>query len=74
MLRLKQCLYSIIYQYNGYGLKRRKLLYQEENVVQEQQKPQATKGWKSDIFFFFVLFLDFNSLHFRDDDDSLSLG
>ncbi|KAG7555478.1 Protein-tyrosine phosphatase-like [Arabidopsis suecica] len=44
VLRLKQCLYSIIYQYNGYGLKRRKLLYQEENVVQEQQKPQATKG------------------------------
>ncbi|WZZ91103.1 hypothetical protein YC2023_119682 [Brassica napus] len=43
---LRQCLYSIIYQYNGYGLKRRKLLYQEENlVVQEQHKPQATKGW-----------------------------
>ncbi|XP_018471304.2 tyrosine-protein phosphatase DSP5 [Raphanus sativus] len=44
VLGLRQCLYSIIYQYNGYGLKRRKLLYQEENVVQEQQKPQATKG------------------------------
>ncbi|KAF8097926.1 hypothetical protein N665_0279s0055 [Sinapis alba] len=41
---LRQCLYSIIYQYNGYGLKRRKLLCQEDNVVQEQQKPQATKG------------------------------
>ncbi|KAL0874293.1 hypothetical protein Bca101_023998 [Brassica carinata] len=44
VLGLRQCLYSIIYQYNGYGLKRRKLLYQEENVVQEQHKPQATKG------------------------------
>ncbi|KAH0855542.1 hypothetical protein HID58_007922 [Brassica napus] len=44
VLGLRQCLYSIIYQYNGYGLKRRKLMYQEENVVQEQHKPQATKG------------------------------
>nr|VDD19507.1 unnamed protein product [Brassica oleracea] len=44
VLGLRQCLYSIIYQYNGYGLKRRKLMYQGENVVQEQHKPQATKG------------------------------
>ncbi|KAJ9176125.1 hypothetical protein P3X46_011470 [Hevea brasiliensis] len=33
---LKQCLYSIIYQYHGYGSNKRRLLYREENI----QKPQ----------------------------------
>ncbi|XP_010558584.1 PREDICTED: probable tyrosine-protein phosphatase At1g05000 [Tarenaya hassleriana] len=37
-LRLRQCLYSIIYRYHGYGLKNRRLLYHEENV----HKAQAT--------------------------------
>ncbi|KAI4350165.1 hypothetical protein L6164_010674 [Bauhinia variegata] len=37
VLCLRQCLYSIIYQYQGYGSKRR-LLYREENL----QKPQVT--------------------------------
>ncbi|KAJ0013955.1 tyrosine-protein phosphatase DSP3-like [Pistacia vera] len=35
---LKQCLHSIIYQYQGYGSKKRRLLYQEENL----SKPQVT--------------------------------
>ncbi|KAH7543459.1 hypothetical protein FEM48_Zijuj02G0186400 [Ziziphus jujuba var. spinosa] len=35
---LRQCLYSIIYQYQGYGSKKRRLLYSEENL----QKPQIT--------------------------------
>lgn len=34
---LRQCLYSIIYQYQGYGSKKRRLLYEEENV---QKQPQ----------------------------------
>ncbi|KDP26865.1 hypothetical protein JCGZ_18023 [Jatropha curcas] len=33
---LRQCLYSIIYQYHGFGSNKRRLLYREENV----QKPQ----------------------------------
>ncbi|KAG8641586.1 tyrosine-protein phosphatase DSP3 isoform X1 [Manihot esculenta] len=33
---LRQCLYSIIYQYHGYGSNKRRLLYREENI----QKPQ----------------------------------
>ncbi|XWS58840.1 hypothetical protein CRYUN_Cryun08bG0068300 [Craigia yunnanensis] len=35
---LRQCLHSIIYQYQGYGSKKRRLLYREETV----QKPQIT--------------------------------
>ncbi|KAK8590154.1 hypothetical protein V6N13_088935 [Hibiscus sabdariffa] len=35
---LRQCLHSIIYQYQGYGSKKRRLLYEEESV----QKPQIT--------------------------------
>ncbi|XVF30327.1 hypothetical protein REPUB_Repub16aG0047500 [Reevesia pubescens] len=35
---LRQCLHSIIYQYQGYGSKKRRLLYNEETV----QKPQIT--------------------------------
>lgn len=34
---LRQCLYSIIYQYQGYGTKKRRLLYEEENI---QKQPQ----------------------------------
>nr|ABK94324.1 unknown [Populus trichocarpa] len=33
---LRQCLYSIIYQYQGYGSNKRRLLYQEESI----QKPK----------------------------------
>lgn len=36
---LRQCLYSIIYQYQGYGSKKRRLLYREENL---QKKPQVS--------------------------------
>ncbi|XP_044498570.1 tyrosine-protein phosphatase DSP3-like [Mangifera indica] len=35
---LRQCLHSIIYQYQGYGLKKRRLLHWEENL----SKPQVT--------------------------------
>ncbi|KAF5462728.1 hypothetical protein F2P56_018711 [Juglans regia] len=35
---LRPCLYSIIYQYQGYGSNKRRLLYTEENL----QKPQIT--------------------------------
>ncbi|OMO89282.1 Protein-tyrosine phosphatase, SIW14-like protein [Corchorus olitorius] len=35
---LRQCLHSIIYQYQGYGTKKRRLLYSEETV----QKPRIT--------------------------------
>ncbi|XP_024030988.1 tyrosine-protein phosphatase DSP3 isoform X2 [Morus notabilis] len=35
---LRQCLYSIIYRYHGYGSKKRRLLYREEKL----QKPQIT--------------------------------
>lgn len=35
---LRQCLYSIIYQYQGYGSNKRRLLYKEEKL----QKPQVT--------------------------------
>ncbi|MFQ6650669.1 hypothetical protein Gotur_022815, partial [Gossypium turneri] len=35
---LRQCLHSIIYQYQGYGSKKRRLLYREDNV----QKPRIT--------------------------------
>lgn len=38
VLCLRQCLYSIIYRYHGYGTKKRRLLYGEENL----QKPQIT--------------------------------
>ncbi|WVZ05984.1 hypothetical protein V8G54_019330 [Vigna mungo] len=38
ILSLSQCLYSIIYQYHGYGSKKRRLLYKEENL----QKPRLT--------------------------------
>ncbi|KGN66676.1 tyrosine-protein phosphatase DSP3 isoform X2 [Cucumis sativus] len=36
---LRQCVYSIIYQYQGYSSNKRRLLYREENL----QKPQTTK-------------------------------
>lgn len=36
---LRQCLYSIIYQYQGYGSKKRRLLYREENL---QKLPQVS--------------------------------
>ncbi|EEF47409.1 tyrosine-protein phosphatase DSP3 [Ricinus communis] len=36
LMCLRQCLYSIIYQYHGYGSNKRRLLYREENI----QKPQ----------------------------------
>ncbi|XP_057435771.1 tyrosine-protein phosphatase DSP3 [Lotus japonicus] len=35
---LSQCLYSIIYQYHGYGSKKRRLSYTEDNL----QKPRLT--------------------------------
>ncbi|KAK9292031.1 hypothetical protein L1049_019985 [Liquidambar formosana] len=35
---LQQCLYSIIYQYHGFGSNKRRLLYREENL----HKPQLT--------------------------------
>lgn len=35
---LRQCLYSIIYQYQGYGSNKRRLLYKEDKL----QKPQVT--------------------------------
>ncbi|XP_062084154.1 tyrosine-protein phosphatase DSP3-like [Humulus lupulus] len=38
VLSLRHCLYSIIYRYHGYGSKKRRLLYKEDNV----QKPQMT--------------------------------
>lgn len=38
-LLLRQCLYSIIYQYQGYGSNKRRLLYREDNL----QKPQTMK-------------------------------
>ncbi|KAJ7978263.1 Tyrosine phosphatase family protein [Quillaja saponaria] len=38
VLCLRQCLYSIIYQYQGYGSNKRRLLYREEKL----QKPQIT--------------------------------
>lgn len=41
---LRQCLYSIIYQYQGYGSKKRRLLYGEENL----QKPRITLVQHSD--------------------------
>ncbi|XP_020977559.1 uncharacterized protein LOC107635141 isoform X2 [Arachis ipaensis] len=36
IVSLRQCLYSIIYQYQGYGSKKRRLLYTDENL----QKPR----------------------------------
>ncbi|PON55175.1 Protein-tyrosine phosphatase SIW14-like [Trema orientale] len=38
VLCLRHCLYSIIYRYHGYGSKKRRLLYREDNL----QKPQMT--------------------------------
>ncbi|KAK7243249.1 hypothetical protein RIF29_38040 [Crotalaria pallida] len=38
ILSLRQCLYSIIYQYQGYGSKKRRLLYKDESL----QKPGLT--------------------------------
>ncbi|XP_018810044.1 tyrosine-protein phosphatase DSP5 [Juglans regia] len=37
-MRLRQCLYSIIYQYQGFGSNKRRLLYREDNM----QKPRVT--------------------------------
>ncbi|KAL6146938.1 hypothetical protein ACLB2K_057614 [Fragaria x ananassa] len=39
IMRLRQCLYSIIYQYQGYGSNKRRLVYRDENL----QKPQTMK-------------------------------
>ncbi|KAE9451199.1 hypothetical protein C3L33_16914, partial [Rhododendron williamsianum] len=36
VLPLRHCLYSIIYRYQGYGSKKRRLIYNDENV----QKPR----------------------------------
>ncbi|KAG7575748.1 Protein-tyrosine phosphatase-like [Arabidopsis thaliana x Arabidopsis arenosa] len=41
IVSLRQCLLSIMYQYHGYGFKRRRLAYEEENV--QTPKPQAAK-------------------------------
>ncbi|XP_059665591.1 tyrosine-protein phosphatase DSP3-like [Cornus florida] len=38
VLCLKRCLYSIIYQYHGYGSKKRRLLYKQESVLKPQIK------------------------------------
>ncbi|XP_020219051.1 tyrosine-protein phosphatase DSP3 [Cajanus cajan] len=38
IISLRQCLYSIIYQYHGYGSKKRRLMYKDENL----QKPRLT--------------------------------
>ncbi|KAF7817758.1 putative tyrosine-protein phosphatase [Senna tora] len=38
ILCLRQCLYSILYQYHGYNSRKRRLLYTEENI----QKPRMT--------------------------------
>ncbi|KAL2330182.1 hypothetical protein Fmac_017763 [Flemingia macrophylla] len=39
IISLRQCLYSIIYQYHGYGSKKRRLLYKDENL---QTPPRLT--------------------------------
>ncbi|PRQ41536.1 putative protein-tyrosine-phosphatase [Rosa chinensis] len=39
IMRLRQCLYSIIYQYQGYGSNKRRLVYRDEKI----QKPQTMK-------------------------------
>uniref|UniRef100_A0A1J3FJ18 diphosphoinositol-polyphosphate diphosphatase n=1 Tax=Noccaea caerulescens TaxID=107243 RepID=A0A1J3FJ18_NOCCA len=39
IVSLRQCLLSIMYRYHGYGFKRKRLVFEEENV----QKPQAAK-------------------------------
>ncbi|XP_057740812.1 tyrosine-protein phosphatase DSP5-like [Arachis stenosperma] len=36
IVSLKQCLYSIIYQYQGYGSKKRRLLYTDQNLQKHQ--------------------------------------
>ncbi|KAG7580424.1 Atypical dual-specificity phosphatase Siw14-like [Arabidopsis suecica] len=41
IVSLRQCLLSIIYQYHGYGFKRRRLAYEEETI--QTPKPQAAK-------------------------------
>lgn len=41
IVSLRQCLLSIMYQYHGYGFKRRRLAYEEENV--KTPKPQAAR-------------------------------
>ncbi|XP_057961371.1 tyrosine-protein phosphatase DSP3-like [Malania oleifera] len=38
VLPLRQCLYSIIYQYQGYGPNKRRLLYREEHLHKPQIK------------------------------------
>lgn len=55
-MRLRLCLYSIIYQYQGFGSNKRRLLYREENM----QKPRVTSIQQSRrgrahsfLFFFF---------------------
>lgn len=71
ILCLQQCLYSIIYQYHGYGSRKRRLLYTEENL----QKPQVTKVsiqfsavqvrvFLSFSFFFFCFLLVGSRSHF----------
>ncbi|KFK37694.1 hypothetical protein AALP_AA3G016500 [Arabis alpina] len=41
IVRLRQCLFSIMYRYHGYGFKRKRLMYEEEDV--QKPKPQAAK-------------------------------
>ncbi|WCJ38843.1 Phosphotyrosine protein phosphatases superfamily protein [Euphorbia peplus] len=40
IMALKHCLYSIIYQYHGYGSNKRRLLYEEDSI----QKPHQIKS------------------------------
>ncbi|KAF4372673.1 hypothetical protein G4B88_024217, partial [Cannabis sativa] len=55
VLSLRHCLYSIIYRYHGYGSKKRRLLYKEDNV----QKPQMTSVlWNKTTIVYFVFNLE----------------
>ncbi|KAM7273033.1 hypothetical protein ACFE04_027697 [Oxalis oulophora] len=38
---LRQCLYSLIYQYQGYGSNKRRLMYEEENLQQKSPTAKA---------------------------------
>lgn len=38
VLRMRQCLYSLIYQYHGYGSNKRRLLYRDDNLPKPRIK------------------------------------
>ncbi|KAJ8427036.1 hypothetical protein Cgig2_032864 [Carnegiea gigantea] len=38
VLRMRKCLYSLIYQYHGYGSNKRRLLYRDENMPKPRIK------------------------------------